>query len=77
MANNHQQSTPPELGDLVKDRLTPFKGIVVSKTFNLAGSTICGVQANGLVDGKPEPQTFEEGRLWVVKRRAFTDESES
>lgn len=70
MANGNQR--PPELGDLVKDKITPMKGILVSVTHNLGGSSIAQVQPNETKDdGTIATQTIEYDRLYVLTRNAY------
>ena len=57
-----------ELGDLCRDMVTGFRGIVVAKTTWLNGCSRFTVQPQGLTsDGKIfEQQTFDEPQLVVV-----------
>jgi len=49
-----------KLGDTVKDKVTPFTGIVVGITDWLNGCRRVIVQAGALHDGKPvDPQSFD------------------
>jgi hypothetical protein len=55
-------STRPDiaLGDVVKDTITGFKGVVVSRHDYLNGCVRLGIQPKGLKDGKPiEAQVFD------------------
>lgn len=54
-----------ELGDKVRDEMTGFEGIAVSRTEYLFGCVSIGVQPTGLTEkGKPrELEYFDEQRL--------------
>ena len=59
----------PRLGDRVQDQITKLTGIVVSITDWLYGCRRCGVQPEGLKEGKPvEVGHFDEAQLVVVQR---------
>lgn len=62
-----------ELGSHVKDRLTGFEGVAVSRTTYLTGCAGIGVQAP-YVKGKPLEaiQFFDEPRLEVTKKGEAT-----
>lgn len=52
------------LGTKVKDKITGFEGIAVSRTTYLYGCVRVCVEPQGLHDGKPiESQYFDEQRL--------------
>lgn len=56
------------LGDKVKDTVSGFEGIAVSKHIYLAGCARFGVQPLVGKDGKlPESETFDEPCLEVIK----------
>jgi len=56
-----------KLGDLVKDRITHYRGIAVCRTEWLNGCARVGVQSQQLKDGIPqEPQHFDEAQLDVL-----------
>jgi len=58
-----------ELGDIVKDRITGFKGVAIGITKWLHGCRRITVQPEGMKDGKPlETATFDEPQIDVVKR---------
>jgi hypothetical protein len=58
-----------KLGYKVKDTITGFEGITISKTEYLHGCTQWGVKSKGLHEGKPIPmQWFDDPRLEVVKK---------
>ena len=60
-----------QLGDLVKDKVTGFKGIVICQSMWLNGCARLMVQPTTLKDGKPiEPQTFDDLQLEVLSRAA-------
>lgn len=53
-----------DLGALVFDRITGFRGRIIAKTVWYEGTTRYGVQSTALVDGKIlEPEWLDEGRL--------------
>jgi len=53
-----------ELGEVVKDPITGFKGTVVARTEYLWGCISLGILSDVLKDGKPmEWQWFDENRL--------------
>lgn len=55
------------LGDEVRDRITGFKGIVVSRTEWVSGCVRVAIQAQELFEGKPvEPAHFDEEQVEVV-----------
>lgn len=58
-----------KLGDVVKDRITGYKGTVVAKTLWLYGCIRVGVQSKRMKDGKPvEAQWFDEGQVDVLSK---------
>jgi hypothetical protein len=67
------------LGDLVKDRITGFEGIVTALTFYQYGCVRALVQPQGMgKDGKPiEPQVFDDPQLKIIRVGAIVpDEKE-
>lgn len=58
-----------ELGDLVRDTVTKFEGIVINEVLWLHGCRRLGVQPRALTkDGKvADYQSFDEGQLVLVK----------
>lgn len=59
------------LGDKVKDTITGFTGIVVSRTVWLNGCIRLGVQGP-LKDGKvPDAEHFDESQIALVKSKAI------
>ncbi len=53
-----------KLGDRVKEKISGYRGTVISKTEWIYGCVRFGVQADGLHEGKPIPsQGFDEGEL--------------
>lgn len=56
-----------ELGDVVKDPITGFTGVVTAYTRYLYGQSRVGVESMVLIEGKPvEPQYFDVARLQRV-----------
>jgi hypothetical protein len=56
-----------KFGSIVKDPITGFQGIAVSRHEYLTGCTRIGVQSQKLHDGKPiNPETFDEPQLQVL-----------
>lgn len=68
-----------ELGDLVKDTVSGFKGIAVGRTTWLFGCDRVTVHPQGLTkDGKTfETQAFDEPQLEVVKKAKSKDKPEN
>lgn len=63
-------------GDLVKDGITGFTGIVVARTEWLNHCIRCTVQPRELKDGKPvESQTFDEEQLEVLEPQSFVSKA--
>jgi hypothetical protein len=63
---------PIELGDLVRDRITGFKGIATGHTKWLNKCERFGVQGQKLEAGKvQDAQWFDAEQLEVVKKAAF------
>lgn len=59
------------LGDVAKDTVTGFQGVVVGRHEYLHGCVRLQLQPQELKDGKPiEACTFDEPQLTVVKRKA-------
>lgn len=57
-----------QLGDLVKCKITGFKGTAVARTQWISGCDRINVQPRVDKDGKvPDPQSFDETMLVVVK----------
>ncbi len=65
------------LGDVAKDTITGFVGVVVAQTTWLHGCRRFTLQPQGLFEGKPiDSQTFDEPQLTLVKaktQKATTD----
>lgn len=62
-----------EIGDLVQDTITPFKGLVVATLKYRTGCRRLLVQSNGLgEDGKRVDETFSEIDLKIVKKGAWS-----
>lgn len=61
-----------ELGDIAKDRITGFTGVVVAKTFWINGCIRLTLQPQKLKKGDGSPidnQTFDCEQLEVVKQK--------
>jgi hypothetical protein len=57
-----------ELGDVAKDTITGFTGVVIAKTKWLHGCERVTLQPEKLQDGKPvDQQTFDVPQVVVVK----------
>lgn len=66
-----KSETNLRLGDIVKDKITGFEGVVVARTDWLNGCVRMVVQTKKLKDGAPlEPQTFDVEQLELVKSAA-------
>jgi hypothetical protein len=64
------------LGDLVKDTVTGFKGIVICRSVWLNGCARLTVQPQSMKDGKPiETQCFDELQIEVLKRGVVESEN--
>lgn len=64
------------LGDLARDTITGFEGVVVGITQWLHGCRRFVIQPRELKDGKPiETQSFDEPQLVLVQRRAVLEGS--
>ena len=57
-----------ELGDKVRDKITGFEGIAVSKTEHLNGCVHFGVQAKMLKGEMPEAEYIDIEQLVVVRK---------
>lgn len=56
-----------ELGQVVKDKITGFKGVIIGRCEHIFGCNTYGVVQQSLVDGKRgEPEWFDEGRLKIL-----------
>lgn len=61
-------NTPVELGDVAKDRITGFKGVVISITKWMNGCVRLQLQPQELREGKPiETQSFDVEQIVLVK----------
>lgn len=59
-----------ELGDIVKDSITGFKGVAVGITTWLHGCRRISIQPEALHDGKPiESAVFDEPQVVVLKSK--------
>lgn len=64
-----------ELGDVVRDTITPFKGVVIAETNWLHGCRRLVVQPQALHEGKPiESQSFDEPQLTIVQKKNHVPE---
>jgi hypothetical protein len=60
-----------ELGDIARDTITGFRGVVVCEMKWLHGCKRFALQPQELKDGKPiETQSFDEPQLELVSKRA-------
>lgn len=58
-----------KIGDVAKDRVTGFKGVVIGRTEWLNGCARLGLQSQSLKDGSPiDAVWFDENQLELVKR---------
>lgn len=65
-----------ELGDIVKDTITGFTGVLVAKTNWLHGCERLTIQPQELKDGKrTDSDTFDRLQCALVKRGAFSSSS--
>jgi hypothetical protein len=63
-----------KMGDLVKDKVSGFEGIIVSKHDYLNGCTRMSVQPKVDKDGKlPECQTFDKPQLKKIKSKVVKE----
>jgi hypothetical protein len=61
-----------ELGDLVEDTITGFKGIAIGRTKWIHGCTRIVIQPQELKDGKPiDPIAFDLPTVRVLSKGAF------
>ena len=61
-----------KLGDLARDKITGYEGIVISRTEWLNGCVRLGLQAKKMKDGLPlADAVFDVGQLVLVKAGAF------
>lgn len=58
-----------ELGDVVQDNITGFKGVAVSVTQWIHGCRRIGIQPMEMHDGKPiEALSFDEPQLLIIQK---------
>jgi hypothetical protein len=63
-----KSETTLQLGDVVKDRITGFKGVIVARTDWLNGCVRMTVQPEGVKDSKiADSVTFDVEQLELVK----------
>jgi hypothetical protein len=60
--------SPVALGDLVRDKISGFSGVVDSLGFFLNGCLRVGVLSTTLHDGKPNGLNFDVQQLEVIER---------
>jgi hypothetical protein len=61
------------LGDLARDAVSGFEGVVVAAHQYLHGCRRLSIQPQHLHDGKPiEPQTFDEPQIVLLESRRVT-----
>jgi hypothetical protein len=66
------KTTKIELGDIARDRMTGFEGVVVARTEWLYGCSRLTLKPQGLKDGKSiDTETFDEPQLERVIADAF------
>ena len=66
------------LGDVAKDKITGFEGVVVADTAWLNGCRRLTLQPQKLKDGKSlETETYDVTHLVLVKARAFTGQQKT
>lgn len=59
-----------QLGDVARDSITGYQGVVIARTEWLNGCWRIVIQAQELKDGKPiEAQTFDIEQLVLVQKR--------
>lgn len=68
-----------ELGDIVRDKVTGFKGVAMGRTTWLFGCDRISVQPQGLKKegGTYEVQSFDEPQLEIVKKAKTKDKPEN
>lgn len=60
-----------ELGDVARDSITGFEGVVIGETRWIHGCVRFALQPKGLKDGKPvEFISFDEPQLVLVSKKA-------
>lgn len=65
-------SDRPQLGDVARDRITGFQGVIVHHATWLTGCDTYGLAPQTLDGGKPlETQSFDESRIEVLERGKF------
>jgi hypothetical protein len=68
----------PRLGDVARDTITGFKGVVITSCDWLHGCRRLTLQPQGLKDKKPvEAQTFDAPQVQMVKRAVFGTTSDT
>jgi hypothetical protein len=61
-----------EVGDVARDTITGFEGVVIARTEWLNGCARVTLQPKALHEGKPvEAQCFDELQLEVLQRKGF------
>jgi len=65
------------LGEKVKDMITDYEGIAISKVVHLNGCVRYEVKAKGLKDGKTiESEWIDEGQLTVIEEAESQEKKE-
>ena len=73
-----KSDTSLNIGDIARDTITDFEGVIVARTDWLNGCVRMTIQPKGLRDGKPvEAQTFDVEQLELVKAKASPQGSRS
>ena len=68
----------PKLGDVARDTITGFKGVVIASCDWLHGCRRLTLQPQGLKDKKPvEAQTFDAPQIQLLRRAAFMGTSDT
>lgn len=67
-----------ELGDIAKDTITGFQGVVIGITKWLHGCRRITIQPQSLKDGKPlEAHGFDEPQVKIIKKAAFAETADT
>jgi hypothetical protein len=73
-----KSDTTLKLGDIAKDTITGFSGVVVARCDWLNGCVRMTIQPKGLKDSKPiEAQTFDVEQLVLVKAKQHPEGTRS
>jgi heat shock protein HspQ len=67
-----------ELGDVLRDKITGFEGVVVARTQWLSNCNVYSLQSQVLHEGKPQDrQAFDEPQLELVKPKVLKENRET